>query len=63
MLADLGYLGTAAITGTRKPRTGELGDIRRACNQTINRRWQSVQPQNAARASRAAGVSWPWPMA
>jgi DDE superfamily endonuclease/Helix-turn-helix of DDE superfamily endonuclease len=36
MLADLGYLGTAAITGTRKPRGAELGDVRRACNQTIN---------------------------
>lgn len=36
MLADLGYLGTAAITGTRKPRGGELSDVRRACNQAIN---------------------------
>lgn len=36
MLADLGYLGTAAITGTRKPRGAELGDVRRACNRTIN---------------------------
>ncbi|BCB84793.1 hypothetical protein [Phytohabitans suffuscus] len=36
MLADLGCLGTAAITGTRKPRGGELGHVRRARNQTIN---------------------------
>jgi hypothetical protein len=36
MLADLGYLGTAAITGTRKPRGGDLGDVRRACNHAIN---------------------------
>lgn len=36
MLADLGYLGTAAITGTRKPPGGELTDVQRACNTTIN---------------------------
>ncbi|WP_347404876.1 transposase family protein [Micromonospora sp. WMMD1102] len=36
MVADLGYLGTAAITGHRKPRGGQLGDVRRACNQAIN---------------------------
>jgi hypothetical protein len=36
VLADLGYLGTAAITGTRKPRGSELGDVRRACNRAIN---------------------------
>jgi hypothetical protein len=36
MLADLGYLGTAAITGTRKPPKGELTDVQRACNTSIN---------------------------
>jgi hypothetical protein len=36
MLADLGYLGTAAITGTRKPPGGELTDVQRACNRAIN---------------------------
>ena len=36
MVADLGYLGTDAITGHRKPRGAELGDVRRACNQAIN---------------------------
>jgi hypothetical protein len=36
MLADLGYLGTAAITGTRKPRGANLTDVQRACNQAIN---------------------------
>lgn len=36
MLADLGYLGTAAITGTRKPRGAELTDVQRACNTAIN---------------------------
>jgi hypothetical protein len=36
MLADLGYLGTAAITGTRKPRGANLTDVQRVCNQAIN---------------------------
>ena len=36
MLADLGYLGTDAITGIRKPRAGELTDVQRACNKAIN---------------------------
>lgn len=36
MLADLGYLGTPAITGTRKPRGGELTDVQRACNTALN---------------------------
>lgn len=36
MLADLGYLGTDAITGTRKPPKAELTDVQRACNQAIN---------------------------
>lgn len=36
MLADLGYLGTAAITGTRKPRGANLTDIQRASNKAIN---------------------------
>jgi hypothetical protein len=35
MLADLGYLGTGAITGTRKPRA-DLSDVQRACNDAIN---------------------------
>ncbi|HET9141530.1 transposase family protein [Actinophytocola sp.] len=36
MLGDLGYLGTPAITGTRKPPKGELTDVQRACNTSIN---------------------------
>jgi hypothetical protein len=36
LLADLGYLGTAAITGTRKPRGADLTDVQRACNKSIN---------------------------
>jgi len=36
MLADLGYLGTAAITGTRKPPKAELTEVQRACNTAIN---------------------------
>jgi DDE superfamily endonuclease/Helix-turn-helix of DDE superfamily endonuclease len=36
MLADLGYLGTAAITGTRKPRGRDPTDVQRACNTAIN---------------------------
>lgn len=36
MLADLGYLGTGAITGTRKPRGRHLTEVQRACNRTIN---------------------------
>ncbi len=36
MLADLGYLGTPAITGTRKPPRGQLTDVQRACNRAIN---------------------------
>jgi len=36
MLADLGYLDTAAITGTRKPRNAELTEVQRACNSAIN---------------------------
>ncbi|WP_173069860.1 transposase family protein [Phytohabitans houttuyneae] len=49
MLADLGYLGTAAITGTRKPRGGELGDVRRACNQ------RSQHPRRSRTSNRAPG--------
>jgi hypothetical protein len=36
MLADLGYLGTAAITSTRKPPNTDLTDVQRACNRAIN---------------------------
>jgi hypothetical protein len=36
MLADLGYLVTAANTGTRKPRGSDLTDVQRACNTAIN---------------------------
>jgi hypothetical protein len=36
MIADLGYLGTATITGTRKPRGRDLTDVQRACNSTLN---------------------------
>jgi hypothetical protein len=36
MLADLGYLGTAATTGTRKPPKADLTDVQRACNKAIN---------------------------
>ncbi|EEP72327.1 hypothetical protein MCAG_02654 [Micromonospora sp. ATCC 39149] len=36
MLADLGYLGTAAITGTRKPPKADLINVQRACNKAIN---------------------------
>lgn len=36
MLADLGYLGTTAITGVRKPPGGELTNVQRACNRAIN---------------------------
>lgn len=36
MLADLGYLGTGAITGVRKPPKAGLTDVQRACNRTIN---------------------------
>jgi hypothetical protein len=36
MLADLGYLGADAITGTRKPRGADLTDVQRACNKAIN---------------------------
>jgi DDE superfamily endonuclease/Helix-turn-helix of DDE superfamily endonuclease len=36
MLADLGYLGTAATTGTRKPRSRDLTEVQRACNNAIN---------------------------
>jgi hypothetical protein len=43
MLADLGYLGTAAITGTRKPRGRELTDVQRACNTAINRLRAAVE--------------------
>ena len=43
MLADLGYLGTAAITGTRKPRGRDLTDVQRACNNTLNRLRAAVE--------------------
>lgn len=36
MIGDLGYLGTTAITGTRKPPGRELTDIQRACNTALN---------------------------
>ena len=32
----LGCLGTAAITGTRKPRGWDLTDVQRRCNSTLN---------------------------
>jgi hypothetical protein len=43
MIADLGYLGTAAITGTRKPRGRELTDVQRACNSCLNRLRAAVE--------------------
>jgi hypothetical protein len=43
MLADLGYLGTAAITGIRKPRGRDLTDVQRACNSTLNRLRAAVE--------------------
>jgi DDE superfamily endonuclease len=36
MLADLGYRGTGAITGERKPPGGERADVQRTCNRAIN---------------------------
>jgi DDE superfamily endonuclease len=36
MLADLGYRGTGAITGERKPPGGEPTDVQRTCNRAIN---------------------------
>jgi hypothetical protein len=36
MLADLGYLGTPAITDTRKSRGAELTEVQRACNKASN---------------------------
>jgi hypothetical protein len=36
MLADLGYLGTAAITGIRKPPKADLTDVQRDCDTAIN---------------------------
>ena len=60
MLADLGYLGTAAITGTRKPRGGELGEVRRACNRAINSTRAAVERAIATwstgRSSTPAGA-------
>ncbi|MFF4879678.1 transposase family protein [Micromonospora sp. NPDC000668] len=47
MLADLGYLGTGAITGIRKPRGADLTGVQRACNTAIN-------------SARAAGPSPTW---
>ena len=47
MLADLGYLGTAAITGTRKPRGRDLTDVQRDCNSTLTgyeRPWNAASP-------------------
>jgi hypothetical protein len=35
MLADLGYLRTPAITGTRKPPKAKLTDVRGDCNKAI----------------------------
>ncbi|MEW2386368.1 transposase family protein [Micromonospora sp. NPDC047707] len=43
MLADLGYLGTAAITGTRKPPGRQLTDVQRACNTALNRLRAAVE--------------------
>ncbi|BCJ56349.1 hypothetical protein Asp14428_78240 [Actinoplanes sp. NBRC 14428] len=43
MLADLGYLGTAAITGARKPRGRDLTEVQRACNSTLNRLRAAVE--------------------
>ncbi|MFI6333192.1 transposase family protein [Micromonospora chersina] len=43
MLADLGYLGTAAITGVRKPPGRQLTDVHRACNTAINRLRAAVE--------------------
>src|SRR6266508_608610 len=36
MIGDLGFLGTTAITGPRKPPRRELTDIQRACNTALN---------------------------
>jgi hypothetical protein len=35
-LADLGYLGIAAITGIRKPPKADLTDVQRDCDTAIN---------------------------
>jgi hypothetical protein len=43
MLADLGYLGTTAITGTRKPRGADLTDVQRVCNRAINNARAAVE--------------------
>jgi hypothetical protein len=43
MIADLGYLGTAVITGTRKPRGRDLSDVQRACNSSLNRLRAAVE--------------------
>lgn len=43
MLADLGYLGTGVITGTRKPKGADLTDVQRACNTSIHRARAAVE--------------------
>ncbi|WP_167362478.1 hypothetical protein [Micromonospora saelicesensis] len=43
MHADLGYLGTPSITGTRKPRGAEPGHVRRASNRAINNTRAAVE--------------------
>lgn len=52
MLAELGYLGTAAITGTRKPRGAELSHVQRACNRAINSARDAVERAIAHLAAR-----------
>lgn len=43
MLADLGYLGTAAITGVRKPVGRDLTEVQRACNRALNQLRAAVE--------------------
>lgn len=43
MIGDLGYLGTGAITGTRKPPGRNLTDVQRACNRAINQSRAAVE--------------------
>ncbi|MEW2386599.1 transposase family protein [Micromonospora sp. NPDC047707] len=43
MLADLGFLGTGALTGTRKPPGRQLTDVQRACNTALNRLRAAVE--------------------
>lgn len=43
MLADLADLGTAAITGTRKPLGRDFTDVQRTCNSALNRLRAAVE--------------------